>query len=108
MKGLELIKKAFALQPVERVPWVPFVGVHGGFLIDKSAKEYLNSTENIISGLEKAIELLVLVLGHPASLAVRMLEGPSETARRACLPNWRLNSPLRAIWQPWNGGRFWN
>ena len=25
MKGLELLKKAFALQPVERVPWVPFV-----------------------------------------------------------------------------------
>mgnify|MGYP007050456035 CR=1 FL=1 len=32
MKGLELIKKAIALQPAERVPWVPFVGVHGGFL----------------------------------------------------------------------------
>ena len=56
MKGLELIKKAFALQPVERVPWVPFVGVHGGFLTGVDAEKYLKSAEHVISGVSKAIE----------------------------------------------------
>ncbi len=32
MKGLELIKKAFALEEVERVPWVPFAGRGAGWL----------------------------------------------------------------------------
>jgi len=56
MKGLELIKKAIALQPAERVPWVPFVGVHGGFLTGVDAETYLKSTEEIVKGVSKAIE----------------------------------------------------
>jgi uroporphyrinogen decarboxylase len=56
MKGLELIKKAFALQEVERVPWVPFVGVHGGFLTGADAGSYLKSSEEIIKGVSQAIE----------------------------------------------------
>jgi len=56
MKGLELIKKAFALQPVVRVPWVPFVGVHGGFITGVDAEQYLKSSEHVINGVSKAIE----------------------------------------------------
>ena len=56
MKGLELIKKAFALQEVERVPWVPFVGVHGGFLTGVDAETYLKSADEVIKGVSKAIE----------------------------------------------------
>jgi MtaA/CmuA family methyltransferase len=56
MKGLELIKKTFALQPVERVPWVPFVGVHGGFLTGVDAESYLKSADEIVKGVSKAIE----------------------------------------------------
>ena len=43
MKGLELIKQAFALQEAERVPWVPFVGVHGGHLTGVDAETYLKA-----------------------------------------------------------------
>jgi len=56
MKGLELIKKAFALQPLERVPWVPFVGVHGGFLTGVDAEKYLKSADHVVNGVSKAIE----------------------------------------------------
>ena len=56
MYGLELIKKAFALQPVERVPWVPFVGVHGGFITGVDAETYLKSAEKIVAGVGKAID----------------------------------------------------
>jgi len=55
MKGLELIKKAFALQEVERVPWVPFVGVHGGFLTGVDATNYLKSADEIVNGVSKSI-----------------------------------------------------
>ncbi len=56
MKGLELLKKAFALKPIERVPWVPFVGVHGGFITGVDAETYLKSAEKIVAGISKAIE----------------------------------------------------
>ncbi|MDB4582217.1 thioredoxin family protein [Draconibacterium sp.] len=56
MKGLELIKQAFALQEVERVPWVPFVGVHGGHLTGVDAETYLKSSDEIIKGVSKSIE----------------------------------------------------
>ncbi|MDX1284372.1 MAG: uroporphyrinogen decarboxylase family protein, partial [Draconibacterium sp.] len=56
MKGLELIKQAFALQEVERVPWVPFVGVHGGFLTGVDAESYLKSSDEVVKGISKAIE----------------------------------------------------
>lgn len=56
MKGLELIKQAFALQEVERVPWVPFVGVHGGHLTGMDAENYLKSADEVVKGVSKAIE----------------------------------------------------
>ncbi len=56
MKGLELIKQAFALQEVERVPWVPFVGVHGGHLTGVDAETYLKSADEIVKGVSKSIE----------------------------------------------------
>ncbi|WP_372950783.1 uroporphyrinogen decarboxylase family protein [Mariniphaga sp.] len=56
MNGLELIKKAFSLQPVERIPWVPFVGVHGGFLTGVDATTYLKSSEEIVKGISKSVE----------------------------------------------------
>jgi uroporphyrinogen decarboxylase len=56
MNGLELIKKAFSLEPVERVPWVPFVGVHGGFLTGVDAATYLKSADEIVKGISRAVE----------------------------------------------------
>ncbi|OGV65267.1 MAG: hypothetical protein A2283_05625 [Lentisphaerae bacterium RIFOXYA12_FULL_48_11] len=57
MTGRERIRKAFQRQETDRVPWVPFVGCHAGSLIGVSAENYLKSADNIVKGLEKAIEL---------------------------------------------------
>lgn len=57
MEGLELIKKAFQRQTVERIPWVPFVGCHAAQLIGENAGEYLQSTTLMVEGVSKAIEL---------------------------------------------------
>jgi uroporphyrinogen decarboxylase len=56
LSGIELIKKAFALESVERIPWVPFVGVHGGFLTGADARSYLESSEEIVKGVSKSID----------------------------------------------------
>ena len=55
-KPQEVLFKALKGQETERPAWVPFVGVHGGYLIDIPAREYLLSSERIVSGIQKAIE----------------------------------------------------
>ncbi len=57
MNGKERIINAFKLKEVDRIPWVPFVGCHGGKLIGKNATDYLKSEQAIIEGISKAIEL---------------------------------------------------
>jgi MtaA/CmuA family methyltransferase len=57
MSGKELIMKAFNLEPIERIPWVPFVGVHAASLIGVDAETYLKSDDLIVKGISKAIEL---------------------------------------------------
>jgi uroporphyrinogen decarboxylase len=39
----------------ERTPWVPFVGVHGGYLIGENAQGYLRSDEALYTGIHEAI-----------------------------------------------------
>ncbi len=56
MKGLELIKKAMKLEEVERIPWVPFVGSHAGAMLGLTATEFLQSTDKIVEGVNKAIK----------------------------------------------------
>ncbi len=57
MTGKERIQKAFKSEPVDRIPWVPFVGCHAGALLDISASEYLKSTEHMINGISQSVEL---------------------------------------------------
>lgn len=56
MTGKQILLDALQGKTVERVPWVPFVGVHGGSLIGVNATEYLQSADHIVNGLEKAVE----------------------------------------------------
>jgi uroporphyrinogen decarboxylase len=57
MTGKELVLKAMNMEETERIPWVPFCGVHSASLIGKTASEFLQSSEYIIEGLNKAIDL---------------------------------------------------
>ncbi len=57
MTGKELLLQAVQGQETERSAWLPFVGCHGGFLIGKTATEYLQSAELIVAGLRKAKSL---------------------------------------------------
>ncbi|MBD3374568.1 uroporphyrinogen decarboxylase [candidate division KSB1 bacterium] len=53
----QLLFDALKGKITERPAWVPFVGCHGGALIDKSAETYLRSVDLMIEGTRKAIEL---------------------------------------------------
>lgn len=57
MKGKELLLAALRNEQTPRPAWVPFVGCHGGKLIDKPADEYLQSSDLLVEGLKKAHEL---------------------------------------------------
>lgn len=56
MTGKQLLLKAINGEKVDRIPWAPFVGCHGGALLNKSAKEYLQSQDLIVAGTAAAIE----------------------------------------------------
>ncbi len=52
----KLLLDAIKGNETERLPWVPFVGCHGGALIDEDAESYLKSGELMTRGTLKAIE----------------------------------------------------
>jgi len=57
MNGKELLISALKSNPTPRTPWVPFVGVHGAFMLGKNATEYLKSADLIVEAMVKAKEL---------------------------------------------------
>ncbi len=98
MKGLELVKKAIRLEEVERVPWVPFVGVHAGRLISVNATEYLKSTEYIVNGASKAVELYNAD-GIPVTFDLQI-----EAEVLGCELNWVDDNPPAVISHPLTQG----
>ena len=98
MHGLSLIKQAFSLQPVRRVPWVPFVGVHGGYLIGVDAEQYLKSASNMVAGLNKAIELYKPD-GIPVSFDLQL-----EAEILGCKLNWAKENPPAVVTHPLSEG----
>lgn len=86
--GKELVLAAIKLEETKRVPWVPFVGCHGGFLIGKGADEYLKSSELMIEGQKKAAEIYAAD-GIPVSFDLQV-----EAEALGCDLKWeKLNPP---------------
>jgi len=54
--GKDILFKAFKNEKTERTPWVPFVGCHGGKLINVPSDQYLKSSDLMIKGLSEAIK----------------------------------------------------
>jgi MtaA/CmuA family methyltransferase len=57
MNGRDLVLAAMKCESTQRTPWVPFVGVHGGTLIGVGAGDYLKSSDHMLAGINKAVEL---------------------------------------------------
>lgn len=56
MTNKSLLFRALRGESTERVPWVPFVGVHGGALVGVDAQAYLTSSAHLVDGLKQAAE----------------------------------------------------
>jgi uroporphyrinogen decarboxylase len=94
MNGKQLIQKAFRLEKVERIPWVPFVGCHGGKLLNLTATDYLKSSKNIIDGVSKAIELY-----KPDGIPV-MFDLQLEAEALGCELIWADENPPAVVSHP--------
>ncbi len=94
MTGRELIRAAMTLQPTERTPWTPFVGVHGGALIGVSAKDYLRSADLIVDGLSRAVELY-----RPDGLPI-VFDLQLEAEILGCRLEWAEENPPAVVSHP--------
>ena len=98
MHGLELVKKAFRREPVERIPWVPFVGVHAGNLINVDAKTYLQSTEHIVNGVSETVQKY-----NPDGVPV-VFDLQIEAETLGCKLQWSKDNPPAVISHPLQEG----
>lgn len=57
MTGKELILQSLSGKKVDRLPWVPFAGVHAGKLCNYSAKEVLKDADKLYESLMKVNEV---------------------------------------------------
>ena len=99
MKGIQLVKRAMNLEEVERIPWVPFVGAHAGKLLGLTATEYLQSTEKIVEGVNKAIELY-----NPDGIPV-VFDLQIEAEALGCKLAWADDNPPAVVSHPLKEGK---
>ncbi len=102
MTGREIIRKSFRLESVPRIPWVPFVGIHGGNLIGVSAEEYLKSSANIVSGIDKVVDLY-----NPDGIPVTF-DLQIEAEALGCSLVWSDQNPPAVISHPLAGEKTLN
>jgi MtaA/CmuA family methyltransferase len=96
--GKELLLKALRNEPTPRAAWVPFVGVHGGKIIGATAWDYLRSSERIVAGLGKAVELY-----KPDGLPV-VFDLQMEAEVLGCAMHWGDQTPPSVTSHPLAGG----
>jgi uroporphyrinogen decarboxylase len=94
MTGKELLFNAIKNQETPRPAWVPFVGVHGGKIINQKAVEYLQSSQLIVTGLKKARELY-----RPDGLPV-VFDLQIEAEVLGCQLHWADEVPPSVISHP--------
>jgi uroporphyrinogen decarboxylase len=99
MTGRELVKAAMRCEKVERIPWVPFVGVHGAHLINVTATDYLKSADLIMQGMHKAVELY-----KPDGLPI-LFDLQLEAEILGCHLEWADENPPAVVSHPLASGK---
>jgi uroporphyrinogen decarboxylase len=94
MKSRERVLAAIHCQPVDRTPWVPFVGCHAGALIGKSAREILSSTDLVVAGANEAIRRY-----QPDGIPV-VFDLQIEAEALGCSLNWSEDNPPAVVSHP--------
>ena len=97
MTRKELLLQAIRGAATPRPAWVPYVGVHGGMLIGKTATDYLQSADNIVAGLSKAVELY-----NPDGLPI-VFDLQIEAEALGCQLQWADEVPPAVVTHPLAG-----
>lgn len=98
MTGKDILLAALRNRPTPRVPWLPFVGVHGGHLIGSTASDYLMSDELVVRGLLEAVRRY-----RPDGLPV-MFDLQLEAEILGCDLRWSDDTPPAVSSHPFAGG----
>lgn len=100
MTGRELIRCAISGQKIDRIPWVPFAGVHAGSLIGKNATEYLQDADAIVAGLKEVIRRY-----RPDGVPM-VFDLQIEAEIFGCKLNWSDDNPPAVISHPLADGEL--
>lgn len=98
MKGFKLVRKAMAREEVDRIPWVPFVGVHAGEMLGLTASEYLQSADHIVDGVGLAIDCY-----QPDGIPV-VFDLQIEAEALGCSLAWSDQNPPAVVSHPLSEG----
>jgi len=99
MNGRELILRSLQNQTAPRPSWIPFVGVHGGKLTGRTAEEYLQSSDALVAGLLRALELY-----RPDALPI-CFDLQMEAEILGCRLQWSKECPPSVAHHPMEEGR---
>ncbi|HAU36156.1 MAG TPA: uroporphyrinogen decarboxylase, partial [Phycisphaerales bacterium] len=98
MTGRERVLATLRRRETDRIPWVPFVGCHGGALIGADAKAYLQSADLMVRGAAAAVERY-----QPDGLPV-VFDLQIEAEVLGCELAWSTENPPAVTSHPLAGG----
>ncbi len=96
--GKEILFNALRRGTTPRPAWIPFVGVHGGSLLNMTATEYLQSEDAIVEGQLRAVELY-----KPDGLPV-VFDLQMEAEVLGCALKWADDVPPSVVSHPLSDG----
>ena len=90
MNGKERVLKALRFEEVDRVPWVPFTGVHVAKLVGSDAEEMLKNGDILVNAVETAAKR------YYADGVCSAFDLQAEAEVLGCGLHWSKNNPPRA------------
>lgn len=87
ISGKELVLRALRFEKTDRIPWVPFTGVHCAKLIDMEAEPYLKDSGAIVRGVTAAAER------YMADGVCSVFDLQMEAEIFGCELRWAKNNP---------------
>lgn len=87
MNGKERVLKALRFEEVDRVPWVPFTGVHVAKLVDSNAEELLKNGDILVKAVSAAADR------YYADGVCSAFDLQAEAEVLGCALHWSKNNP---------------
>ena len=97
--GKELVNAALNFEEVERVPWVPFTGVHVARLLDMDAESFLKDADAIARGVIAAAKR------YQADGVCSVFDLQVEPEVLGCELKWSKNNPPAVLSHVLEGGK---